>query len=449
MKNILVTGGALNREVVPKIREFFQNEVKGAENRNAVLVIGGEGTYKIGNLKDQPQLKQLIGGDEKIYDFLTSSVQNTNMLVDMALRNLAVKNAMFELQQLGVVKFLRGKTEGTDIIRFKEHGEDKYVQVNSENVLGIPAELMVKGLEGIPVNNSALVKAMSLPAIFLRRAVTASPLYAARQLFRDSVAAPLLSGADFTPVLGALKQIGGPAKSTLESRGIVGGQVYTGTNEDLSRILGELQSGNMGIGTFIAKAEAIAMEADALTRRAQYESYLKQGLSEMEATLMSLESMNFNRKGLSPSVRLASQLIPFFNAQLQSLDVLYRAMFGKMPMNERLGIQAKLYQRGALLAATAIGYALLMQDDEAYKIWNEQVGVPAERIVRIGDNKGGRYMSDNFWMMGDTGPCGPCTEIFYDHGPDVAGGPPGSPDEDGDRYIEIWNNVFKIGRAHV
>jgi alanyl-tRNA synthetase len=82
------------------------------------------------------------------------------------------------------------------------------------------------------------------------------------------------------------------------------------------------------------------------------------------------------------------------------------------------------------------------EDDEAYEIWNQVVGVPAERIVRIGDNKGGRYMSDNFWMMGDTGPCGPCTEIFYDHGEGIPGGPPGSPNEDGDRYIEIWNNVF-------
>ncbi|MGA0613046.1 alanine--tRNA ligase [Caldimonas sp. KR1-144] len=82
------------------------------------------------------------------------------------------------------------------------------------------------------------------------------------------------------------------------------------------------------------------------------------------------------------------------------------------------------------------------EDDEAYDIWHKGVGVPAERIVRIGDNKGARYASDNFWMMGDTGPCGPCTEIFFDHGPEVAGGPPGSPDEDGDRYIEIWNNVF-------
>ena len=82
------------------------------------------------------------------------------------------------------------------------------------------------------------------------------------------------------------------------------------------------------------------------------------------------------------------------------------------------------------------------EDDEAFEIWNKQVGVPADRIIRIGDNKGARYASDNFWMMGDTGPCGPCTEIFYDHGDHIAGGPPGSPDEDGDRFIEIWNNVF-------
>ena len=94
------------------------------------------------------------------------------------------------------------------------------------------------------------------------------------------------------------------------------------------------------------------------------------------------------------------------------------------------------------LPADKLWVTVYAEDDEAYDIWNKQVGVPAERIVRIGDNKGARYMSDNFWMMGDTGPCGPCTEIFYDHGPDVAGGPPGSPNEDGDRYIEIWNNVF-------
>jgi alanyl-tRNA synthetase len=83
-----------------------------------------------------------------------------------------------------------------------------------------------------------------------------------------------------------------------------------------------------------------------------------------------------------------------------------------------------------------------IDDDEAYDLWTKDIGVPAERVVRIGDNKGAKYASDNFWQMADTGPCGPCSEIFYDHGPDVFGGPPGSPDAEGDRYIEIWNLVF-------
>jgi alanyl-tRNA synthetase len=82
------------------------------------------------------------------------------------------------------------------------------------------------------------------------------------------------------------------------------------------------------------------------------------------------------------------------------------------------------------------------EDDEAFDIWTKEVGLALDRVIRIGDNKGARYASDNFWMMGDTGPCGPCTEIFYDHGPHIPGGLPGTPDEDGDRYIEIWNNVF-------
>lgn len=81
-------------------------------------------------------------------------------------------------------------------------------------------------------------------------------------------------------------------------------------------------------------------------------------------------------------------------------------------------------------------------DDEAFDIWHQKIGLPTDKIIRIGDNKGAKYASDNFWMMGDTGPCGPCSEIFYDHGAHIPGGPPGSPDEDGDRFIEIWNNVF-------
>jgi len=94
------------------------------------------------------------------------------------------------------------------------------------------------------------------------------------------------------------------------------------------------------------------------------------------------------------------------------------------------------------LPADKLWATVYIDDDEAYDIWTQEIGLPPERVVRIGDNKGAKYASDNFWMMADTGPCGPCSEIFYDHGPHIPGGPPGSPDADGDRYIEIWNHVF-------
>ncbi len=94
------------------------------------------------------------------------------------------------------------------------------------------------------------------------------------------------------------------------------------------------------------------------------------------------------------------------------------------------------------LPAERLMVTVYIDDQEAYDIWTKEIGLPPERVVRIGDNKGKKYASDNFWMMADTGPCGPCSEIFYDHGPQIAGGPPGSPGEDGDRFIEIWNHVF-------
>ncbi len=123
-------------------------------------------------------------------------------------------------------------------------------------------------------------------------------------------------------------------------------------------------------------------------------------------------------------------------------EMLGNFSFGDYFKKEAIGYAWELLTTVYKLPAEKLWVTVYAEDDEAYDIWHKQVGVPAERIVRIGDNKGARYASDNFWMMGDTGPCGPCTEIFYDHGPEIAGGPPGSPDEDGDRYIEIWNNVF-------
>ena len=123
-------------------------------------------------------------------------------------------------------------------------------------------------------------------------------------------------------------------------------------------------------------------------------------------------------------------------------EMLGNFSFGDYFKHDAIRFAWELLTEHFKLPADKLWATVYADDDEAYGIWLNEIGLPADRIVRIGDDKGVRYASDNFWMMGDTGPCGPCSEIFYDHGPGVAGGPPGSAEQDGDRYIEIWNNVF-------
>jgi len=369
---------AAQTEAIPKavVEKLLKEEdyVPYYRQRNGVveLMIGGESPIKIGNIKEQPYLQELVGGNEPILDFMTSAVQNTNLLTDMALRNQATKNAVFELIDMDLARTTKKVMSGPNIVKFKvepineKDSGDRYALINTDKA-GVPADILVKGMEGIPTQLPFVLRALSAPASFLRKAITASPLYAARQLFRDSLAAPLLSGADFMPVTGALKELGSATKGVLESRGITGGQVFTGGSEDLTKILRDITAGNGVFSALLSKAESFTMEADATTRRAQYNSYIKQGLSEMEATYMALESMNFSKRGASPSIHWANSLVPFFNAQIQSMSVLYKAMTGKMPFNERLKIQEKLLTRGLMIAAGTLAYAAMMQDDEAYK----------------------------------------------------------------------------------
>ncbi|MCE5180827.1 MAG: alanine--tRNA ligase [Betaproteobacteria bacterium] len=123
-------------------------------------------------------------------------------------------------------------------------------------------------------------------------------------------------------------------------------------------------------------------------------------------------------------------------------EMLGNFSFGDYFKREAIQYAWELLTKEFKLPKDKLYVTVYAEDDEAYDIWTKEIGVSPERVIRIGDNKGARYASDNFWMMGDTGPCGPCTEIFYDHGAHIPGGLPGTPEEDGDRYIEIWNNVF-------
>ena len=360
--------GALSKETADRllatkdyIPYYRQNKDGGVE-----LVIGGEAPIRVGSVKDQPYLHELVGGDEPIFDFFKSSLQNTNLMVDMSLRNLATRNAVMELVGLGGATVTPSQISGSDVVQFRIDGKDMYARIDTDE-FGVNADILVKGMEGIPLQLTGIMRIASIPSRFLRRAITINPMYAARQLFRDSLAAPILSGADFTPVMGALREIGTVAGKTLDKRGITGGQFFTGTQEDMARVMREIAGGTSTWAQAVGKMEAFGMGADALTRRAQYNSFIKQGLSEMEATLAALESMNFNKRGASPSIHMANALIPFFNAQVQGLNVLYRAVTGKATQSEKLRLQSKLLTRGALMFGTSLAYAAAMQDDEAYQ----------------------------------------------------------------------------------
>jgi alanyl-tRNA synthetase len=172
------------------------------------------------------------------------------------------------------------------------------------------------------------------------------------------------------------------------------------------------------------------------------------GMNQFKDVFLGFDKRSYNRAATSQKcVRAGGKHNDLENVGYTARHHTFFEMLGNFSFGDYFKRDAIKYAWELLvdvykLPADKLWVTVYAEDDEAYDIWTKEIGVPVERCIRIGDNKGARYASDNFWMMGDTGPCGPCTEIFYDHGPGIAGGPPGSPEEDGDRYIEIWNNVF-------
>jgi hypothetical protein len=375
-----------NSKYVPYYRE---------KNGGIELVIGTEKPVRIGSFVDQPQLRELKGGVNKILPVFTGSVQNTQMIVDIVLRNMAAKSTAFVLNQMGLMDIRTGGgpklsdgTPSANVVRFtileNQGGEKKLVEKYAvmkpevgDAIFGnIPTELVMRGMEGIKTTIPGIVRLMGLPANWLRNFVTKNPRYAVNQVFRDSMAAVITTGADFVPVVQTIKDLATMNRNgslgTLRGRGVVGGQVITGATDDADKILRQITAGKPGWEMAMAKLDEFAMMGDAATRVSMYNSFLKQGLSEREATFASLEAMNFSRRGLSPTAMYANTVIPFFNAQVQGLDVLYRAAIGDMPASQRLKVQHKMKVRMLMMGVFTIAYAAMMEEDEAYKNANPE-----------------------------------------------------------------------------
>lgn len=373
--DFLVDTGALSASKAAELKSisyvpFYR--ING--NGEVQLMIDKEHPIRISNIKDQPQLKELVGGNTAILPIFTSATQNTFMITGMGLRNQAVKETAFMLRKLGIAsRVAEGKgPAGPDVVRFFKNGKEHYAVIDTDQY-GIPAELIVRGMEGIKTTLPAVIKAMALPANILRSFVVRNPAYAVRQVIRDPLNAWLTTGTDAAPVLSSMKELAtmvagrSEAERKLMETGAISSNIYSGDQQDMSRFLKDLSVGRPMWEKALGKLDALALQGDAATRAVIYKDSLAKGMTEQEALLRTLESMNFSRRGVSPSMQALSIMIPFFNAQIQGLDVIYRAMKGDMPFSEQLAIREKMVRRGLLLAAGTIAYAAMMEDDEAYK----------------------------------------------------------------------------------
>lgn len=384
LMDFLVDTGALSAKKAAELKAIEYVPFYRINNNGEVqLMVDKERPVRIANIKDQPQLKELIGGNTAILPIFTSAAQNTFMITGMGLRNQAVKETSFMLQKLGIASRVSSGNGPQDpnTVRFFKNGEPYYALIDTD-AYGIPAELVVRGMEGIKTTLPAVIKLLGMPANLLRSFVVRNPTYAVRQIIRDPLNAWLTTGTDATPVLSSMKELASmvagrsEAERKLMETGAISSNVYSGDEQDMAKFLKDLSAGKPLWDKALAKLDTFALQGDAATRAVIYKDSLAKGMTEQEALLRTLESMNFSRRGVSPSMQALATLIPFFNAQIQGLDVIYRAFKGDMPYSQQLDIRGKMACRGLMLAAGTIAYAAMMEDDEAY-----QRAKPEERLA--------------------------------------------------------------------
>ena len=374
------------------------------DNGLATLNFGNNKMVTVGDIRRQPYLAKLKGGETKILPISESIPRNTLLLTDMALTNMATRSVAYGLQAIGkgkgdidpatgkpknvmAIHSGDGPADGRTIRFYEEPDPNKpdddgkrWVQVDTggTSIEGIPAELVVQSLEGAHLALPEILKLAGAAGDLLRTGVTRTPLYIARQLFKDPMAAAFTGGLNynaFTAVLKAGKEFVQMTRGQSENeaklleKGLIQSGIFAGDVSDMKKMALQIASGKdtNTVNKIFAALDRAAMRADATTRALVMENALKNGLSEVEADMATMESMNFYKRGLSPTIQYANRLIPFLNAQIQGLNVLYKAATGKMPFEEQQKIKRKFLNNAALLTATGLVYAMAMEDDEYFR----------------------------------------------------------------------------------
>lgn len=369
---------------------------------SAVLDLGEGNIYPMGNIRTQPYLQALEGGDQKLLPLDEAIGRNVMMLTDMAMRNLATKDAAYVLQSLGKGKGPIGRDgkptnkmqirhgdgpPSGHVLRFfhepdpKIKGDEghRYLLLDTEGTAaeGVPTDMLAHSLEGSFAVVPDGLKVAGWFSDVLRSGITRNPAYVARQLIRDPMAAAFTGGMDsgvVSSVFKSMAEFGGQVAGTsktgadLMRKGLIHSNIFTGDTDDMAKMGRMLVQGEQSAyDRLLSALDSTAMKADGATRATMYDSAIRQGLSEQEAEMAAMEMMNFNKRGLSPTVQHASRMIPFFNAQIQGMNVLYKAATGNMPQQERLRIKEKFQERAMMMVAGTLIYAAAMDDDETYK----------------------------------------------------------------------------------
>jgi hypothetical protein len=374
------------------------------DNGTAELNFGNNVTFNVGDIRRQPYLAELKGGETKLLPLNEAIQQNTLLLTDMALTNNATKSVAYGLQALGKgmgpidpktgkptnlmpIKTGPGPADARTIRFFQEPDPsnpkdtgERHLVVETKGTLaeGVPAELVVQSLEGASLALPGFFKLGGIAADLLRAGVTRTPLYIARKLLREPMAASFTGGLEsntFSSIFKAgaeyLRMSTGRSdmQAKLIEKGLIQSNIFAGDMSDMKKMALQLASGK-DQGAFeklLAAADRSAMRADAATLALVLKNAEANGLSEVEADMATMESMNFYKRGLSPTLQYASRLIPFFNAQIQGLNVLVKAARGNMPFEEQQQIKRKFFNNALLLTATGLVYAMAMEDDETFR----------------------------------------------------------------------------------
>jgi hypothetical protein len=404
--NFLAAAGAITKKFAAELLKDgdYVPYYRVRSDGTAELVYGNERTITVGDIRHQPYLAELKGGDTKILPLDESIMRNTMLLTRKALTNMATKNVAYAMQDFGAERGemdeKTGKLQnlmpikkgqgpaGPDVIHFNQEPDPNdsdddgrrwlRVQTQSTAMEGIPAELVVKSLEGAHLTLPAFLKIGGIAGDLLRKGVTRMPMYILRQLYRDPMAAAFTAGLNYNPLTAVMKAGGEFVKMSqdksntgaeLMKKGLIQSNLFTGDPDDLSTFALQLASGkDLGaINRLFAFVDRASMRADAATRALIFDNARANGLSGVEADLMVMESMNFYNRGLSPTIQYANRLIPFMNAQIQGLNVLLKAARGNMPFEEQQQIKRKFFNNAVMLTATGVLYAMAMEDDEYFK----------------------------------------------------------------------------------